>query len=112
MSELGDSNRLDPDFVAHQADRGRADRIAQQPVHPDQGLADDLERGRARQPPAPYELDLEPPPLHLGRDLRTGAVDDAHLVSVLVQGQRPGGRGPGDCPADLEDDPAHHVPEA
>ena len=42
--------------------------------------ADDRERGGARHAPPADEGDVEPEPLHLGRDLRARAVDDADLV--------------------------------
>src|SRR5262249_1657335 len=69
-------------------------------------LAHDLERRRARHPPAADERDLQPAALHLRRDLRAGAVDDADLVALRVECENVSGRVLGDCPAALEDDSA------
>jgi hypothetical protein len=96
-------HRSQADRVAHQSDRSRPDRLAHLGVHGRERLAYDLQPFRSRYAAAGDEGHVEAAPLHLRRDLRAGAVDDADLVRVghEVENVRD------DAAADLEDDPTH-----
>src|SRR5437879_762039 len=56
---------------------------------------------------APDELDRDPEPFHLLGDLRSGAVNDAHVMTCLGELQNRAGRLVCDAATALDDDEAH-----
>ena len=93
--------------------RPRTARTARSPIAAHSARVDGGERARARSrvprardAAAADELDRDPGPLHLARDLRAGAVDDAE-ARARAPARRPLGRAVGDRAADLDHQPAH-----
>ena len=101
--------RLQADLVAEERERGRPDRGADVAVDLGERGAHDLQHLARRHPPPVDEGRVDAAALHLGRDLRPGAVDDDDVVALLPQGERLGRRGGGDAPAELDHDAAHVV---
>ncbi len=101
--------RAQPDRVAPQRQRVRADRRADLRVDLGQRLADDLEHLGGGHAASVDEGRGEPATLDLGRDLRTGAVHHDHLVPLLPQLGRAARSVGGDPAAQLQHDHAHVV---
>ena len=97
------------DLVAEQRHRDGADRRAQFRVHRGERRPHDVECGRARDTAAADELDRQPEPLHLGRDLRPGAVNHRNLVTTCYKASKGRCGCGGGRSADLEDDACRHV---
>ena len=104
-----DPSRPQPDRIAEQPDRSRADRRTDLGVHLGHRPADDVEHGVGRDPTTVDERRLDPTPLHLGGDLGPGSVDDDHLVPGAAQGMHLLRGLRGHAAAELEHDPAHVV---
>ena len=108
-AERLDPSGVQPDRITEERHGGGADRRAHGRVHLRERGADDVQHLGRRHPPALDEGGHDPAPLHLGRDLRPGAVDDDDVVSGGPQGQRLARSLRRDAPTQLEDDPAHVV---
>ena len=107
-AELGNTCRLHADLVAHQA-HGGAERGAELEVHAREGLAHDRQGSGVGHAAAADERDRQAEAVHLGRDLRAGAVHDAHAVPAGAEALHRGGRGPRHGTAALHDEEAHVV---
>ena len=107
QSELGHVLGRKTDLVAEEADGVRTDCRAHRRVDLGEALADDLEHlGRRYAPPAD-KAELEAAALHLLRDLRAGAVDDAHLIARSAQIRDRLGDAAGGGAAHFQHDDAH-----
>jgi hypothetical protein len=98
---------LEPDLVAHQADRVPPERIHEGAVDAGKRLAHDVQRLRRRHAPASDELDAQATPRHLVADLRPGAVHDADLVAAVREREYLVDDVAEDGAAALDDDAAH-----
>jgi hypothetical protein len=72
-----------------------------------QRLAHDLERSSSRAPSAADELHPDAAPRHLLRDLRAGAVHDAHFVALLNETEDAARTLRGNRTADFDDETRH-----
>ena len=98
-----------PDCVAEERHCIGADRSTDRGVHLREGLAHDLQNLSGRHPATGDERRLDPAPLHLGGDLRTGTVDDDDIVALSPQRERLGSSGLCDPTAQFEHEPGHVV---
>ena len=82
MPELRHVRRFEADLVAGEADRTRADRLAQLAVDREQRLTDDRKRSFVGDAAAADEARAQPGGRHRSGDLRPAAVDDDRVVEV------------------------------
>ena len=107
--ESGDLRRAQPDRVAEQPDRVRAELGADLGIDVRQRLTDHLEHLGRRHPPPVHEHRLDPTPLELGRDLGPRPVDDDDRASLPSEGVGQLGRTGCDAATQLEHDERHVV---
>ncbi len=106
-TEGGQLNGMEPDLISEETDRTRAERGAQRPVDGGKRRAHDRQARLRGDASAPDELDRDPEPFHLLGDLRSGAVNDAYVMTCLGEPQNRAGRLVCDAATALDDDEAH-----
>jgi hypothetical protein len=82
VAESPHGSRLQADLVADEADRARADRVADLAVDPKQGIAHDRDRSVTGHAAAAHPCNLEPRRGHRLGDLLPAAVDDDGVLEL------------------------------